>query len=62
MLTPISAFAVAAPAPDALLKHLLYYVARARDLDSEGVTELRSRYQRDAVGCFCSCKGHLDLS
>jgi len=38
---------LAQPVPDALLKHLLYYVARARDLDSEGVTELRSRYQLD---------------
>lgn len=36
---------LAQPAPDALLKHLLYYVARARDLDSEKVSELRSRYQ-----------------
>ena len=36
---------LAQPAPDALLKHLLYYVARARDLDSEKVQELRSRYQ-----------------
>lgn len=36
---------LAQPAPDALLKHLLYYVARARDLDSERVSELRSRYQ-----------------
>lgn len=36
---------LAQPAPDALLKHLLYYVARARDLDSERVRELRSRYR-----------------
>lgn len=36
---------LAQPAPDALLKHLLYYVARARDLDSEKVRDLRSRYQ-----------------
>ncbi|PCM43951.1 Hpt domain-containing protein [Marinobacter sp. ANT_B65] len=36
---------LAQPAPDALLKHLLYYVARAHDLDSEKVRELRSRYQ-----------------
>jgi len=36
---------LAQPAPDALLKHLLYYVARARDLDSENVRDLRSRYQ-----------------
>ncbi|MDO6441601.1 Hpt domain-containing protein [Marinobacter sp. 2_MG-2023] len=36
---------LAQPAPDALLKHLLYYVARARDLDSEKVRDLRKRYQ-----------------
>ncbi|RBW49209.1 Hpt domain-containing protein [Marinobacter sp. F3R11] len=36
---------LAQPAPDALLKHLLYYVARANDLDSDKVRDLRSRYQ-----------------
>nr|WP_297403473.1 Hpt domain-containing protein [uncultured Marinobacter sp.] len=35
------------PAPEALLKHLLYYIARARDLDSERVRELRASYQLD---------------
>jgi len=33
--------------PEALLKHLLYYVARARDLDTPRVAELRQRYQLD---------------
>lgn len=33
------------PAPEALLKHLLYYVARARDLDSPQVSALRDAYQ-----------------
>lgn len=33
--------------PEAMLKHLLYYVARARDLDTPRVTELRKRYQLD---------------
>ena len=33
------------PAPDALLKHLLYYVALARDLDSPQVRALRDAYQ-----------------
>jgi len=33
------------PAPEALLKHLLYYVARARDLDSPQVSALRDTYQ-----------------
>ncbi|TGN38911.1 Hpt domain-containing protein [Marinobacter confluentis] len=33
------------PAPEALLKHLLYYVARARDLDTEKVSELRESYR-----------------
>ena len=32
-------------APEALLKHLLYYVARARDLDTDRVKELREDYQ-----------------
>ena len=32
-------------APEALLKHLLYYVARARDLDTAQVTDLREGYQ-----------------
>ncbi len=31
--------------PEALLKHLLYYVARARDLDTNRVKELREAYQ-----------------
>ncbi|MBU2953066.1 Hpt domain-containing protein [Marinobacter sp. F3R08] len=33
------------PVPEALLKHLLYYVARARDLDSPQVNALRDAYQ-----------------
>ncbi|AOY89593.1 hybrid sensor histidine kinase/response regulator [Marinobacter salinus] len=33
------------PAPEALLKHLLYYVARARDLGSPQVKTLRDAYQ-----------------
>ncbi len=33
------------PAPEALFKHLLYYVARARDLESPQVKALRSEYQ-----------------
>ncbi|MDI9243936.1 Hpt domain-containing protein [Marinobacter sp. CHS3-4] len=33
------------PAPEALLKHLLYYVARARDLDTDRVKELRQSYR-----------------
>jgi chemosensory pili system protein ChpA (sensor histidine kinase/response regulator) len=33
------------PAPEALLKHLLYYVARARDLDTRRVSELRDSYR-----------------
>ncbi|MGO1500427.1 MAG: Hpt domain-containing protein [Marinobacter sp.] len=44
-LTDEQANILAQPAPDTLLKHLLYYVALARDLDSERVRELRSRYQ-----------------
>ncbi len=32
-------------APEALLKHLLYYVARARDLDTEKVRDLREAYR-----------------
>ncbi|MEQ9545584.1 MAG: Hpt domain-containing protein [Marinobacter sp.] len=32
------------PIPEALLKNLLYYVARARDLDTPQVTELRKSY------------------
>ncbi|WP_286221120.1 Hpt domain-containing protein [Marinobacter apostichopi] len=35
------------PAPEALLKHLLYYVARARDLEAPQVQSLRSEYQLD---------------
>ncbi|MEO9524545.1 Hpt domain-containing protein [Marinobacter alexandrii] len=35
------------PAPEALLKHLLYYVARARDLEAPQVQSLRSDYQLD---------------
>lgn len=35
------------PAPEALLKHLLYYVARARDLEAPQVQTLRSEYQLD---------------
>lgn len=34
-LTDEHADILAQPVPDALLKHLLYYIARARDLDSE---------------------------
>ncbi|MDL0430858.1 Hpt domain-containing protein [Marinobacter sp. TBZ242] len=33
------------PVPEALLKHLLYYVARARDLDTPLVQELRNDYR-----------------
>ena len=33
------------PVPEALFKHLLYYVARARDLDSPQVKALRDAYQ-----------------
>ncbi|GGC65582.1 Hpt domain-containing protein [Marinobacter halophilus] len=33
------------PVPEALFKHLLYYVARARELDSPQVTALRDAYQ-----------------
>jgi chemosensory pili system protein ChpA (sensor histidine kinase/response regulator) len=33
--------------PEALLKHLLYYVARARDLDTPLVRELRDSYRLD---------------
>lgn len=33
--------------PEALLKHLLYYVARARDLDTPHVKELRASYRLD---------------
>ena len=33
------------PAAEALLKHLLYYVARARDLDSPQVVAIRNDYQ-----------------
>lgn len=35
------------PAPEALLKHLLYYIARARNLDSPQVSALRAEYQLD---------------
>ncbi|MBW0147914.1 Hpt domain-containing protein [Marinobacter arenosus] len=35
------------PAPEALFKHLLYYVARARDLDTPQVSALRSEYLLD---------------
>ncbi|MEE2764544.1 MAG: Hpt domain-containing protein [Pseudomonadota bacterium] len=35
------------PAPEALFKHLLYYVARARELDLPQVQALRSDYQLD---------------
>ncbi|WP_100637861.1 Hpt domain-containing protein [Marinobacter salexigens] len=44
-LTDEHADILAQPAPDALLKHLLYYVARARDVESENVKDLRNRYQ-----------------
>ncbi|WP_144820781.1 Hpt domain-containing protein [Marinobacter piscensis] len=37
------------PAPEALLKHLLYYVARARGLDSEKLRDLRTRYQLEGA-------------
>lgn len=37
------------PAPEALLKHLLYYVARARSLDSEKLRDLRTRYQLEGA-------------
>ncbi|MBY6034532.1 Hpt domain-containing protein [Marinobacter daepoensis] len=35
------------PVPEALFKHLLYYVARARDLDRPQVKALRDAYQLD---------------
>ncbi|QSP95413.1 Hpt domain-containing protein [Marinobacter salinisoli] len=35
------------PAPEALLKHLLYYVARARDVNSPQVSALRAEYRLD---------------
>jgi chemosensory pili system protein ChpA (sensor histidine kinase/response regulator) len=35
------------PAPEALFKHLLYYVARARDLDAPQINSLRADYQLD---------------
>ncbi|WP_148864634.1 Hpt domain-containing protein [Marinobacter fonticola] len=35
------------PAPEALLKHLLYYVARAWELNTERVDILRERYRLD---------------
>ncbi|PVY77618.1 chemosensory pili system protein ChpA (sensor histidine kinase/response regulator) [Tamilnaduibacter salinus] len=35
------------PVPETLLKHLLYYVARANDLDSEPIQDLRQRYRLD---------------
>ncbi|WP_336365562.1 hybrid sensor histidine kinase/response regulator [Marinobacter sp. C2H3] len=37
--------ALQSPAPEALLKHLLYYVARARDLDTPQVNAVRTDYQ-----------------
>ncbi|HCP21816.1 MAG TPA: hybrid sensor histidine kinase/response regulator, partial [Marinobacter hydrocarbonoclasticus] len=37
------------PVPEALFKHLLYYVARARDLDRPQVQALRQAYQLDSA-------------
>ncbi|MGC8119512.1 Hpt domain-containing protein [Marinobacter sp. VGCF2001] len=37
------------PVPEALFKHLLYYVARARDLDRPQVQALRETYQLDSA-------------
>ncbi|WP_288371202.1 Hpt domain-containing protein [uncultured Marinobacter sp.] len=37
------------PVPEALFKHLLYYVARARDLDMPQVSALRQAYQLDSA-------------
>ena len=37
------------PVPEALFKHLLYYVARARDLDLPQVKALREAYQLDSA-------------
>ncbi|KXS53384.1 MAG: Two-component regulatory system [Marinobacter sp. T13-3] len=39
--------ALAQPVPEALFKHLLYYVARARDLDTPQVRALRDAYRLD---------------
>jgi len=47
LLAEESATILQQPAPEALLKHLLYYVARARDLDSPQVTAMRSDYLLD---------------
>jgi chemosensory pili system protein ChpA (sensor histidine kinase/response regulator) len=44
-LTENPGTALAHPAPEALFKNLLYYVARARELDSPRIEALRTNYQ-----------------
>jgi len=44
-LTENPGTALAQPAPEALFKNLLYYVARARELDSPRIEALRTDYQ-----------------
>ena len=44
-LTENPGTALAQPAPEALFKNLLYYVARARELDSPRIEALRADYQ-----------------
>ena len=44
-LTENPSTALAHPAPEALFKNLLYYVARARELDSPRIEALRTDYQ-----------------
>ena len=44
-LTDNPGTALAQPAPEALFKNLLYYVARARELDSPRIEALRTDYQ-----------------
>ena len=45
LLTDGQANILQQPAPEALFKHLLYYVARARDLDTPQVQALRNDYK-----------------
>jgi len=45
LLTEDQGNALQKPAPEALFKHLLYYVARARDLDTPQVQTLRRDYK-----------------
>ncbi|MBB5319573.1 hybrid sensor histidine kinase/response regulator [Marinobacter oulmenensis] len=49
LLKDQQAAALEQPLPEALFKHLLYYVARARDLDTPGVKALREAYQLDSA-------------